>query len=205
MSLTRHLIVPLIAAAMSTPAWAQCELQKLVPSDGETFDEFGNSVAISGNVIVVGAHLDDDDAEDAGAVYVYRYDGSSWNQEAKLLASVAVSNNQFSAAVSVSGDAIAVAKLRLDSNQTELYLFRYDGRSWVEQANFTVAGDGPPVSAAISGDVAIIGLVGCAKGKYTIDTVQGPLYSDTAPRPSGDGWMEYEDTKGRTIGSGRRL
>lgn len=47
------------------------EARKLVPADGDAGDNFGFSVAIEGNLALVGAPNDDDIANNAGAVYVY--------------------------------------------------------------------------------------------------------------------------------------
>ncbi len=47
------------------------EAKQLLASDGEDFDRFGSAVAISGTTVVVGAPEDDDNAEDAGSVYVF--------------------------------------------------------------------------------------------------------------------------------------
>ena len=44
---------------------------KLVPSGLEDYDDFGFSIAATSNQIVVGAYGDDDQADKAGAVYVY--------------------------------------------------------------------------------------------------------------------------------------
>ena len=44
---------------------------KLFDQDGAAGDRFGWSVAISGDVIVVGAHLDDDNGDGSGAVHVF--------------------------------------------------------------------------------------------------------------------------------------
>lgn len=46
------------------------ESTKLVPADNQTGDQFGISVAISGDVIV-GAHNDDDDGNNSGSAYVF--------------------------------------------------------------------------------------------------------------------------------------
>jgi hypothetical protein len=46
------------------------EVKMLLASDGEDFDRFGRSVALSGTTLVVGAPEDDDNGEDAGSVYV---------------------------------------------------------------------------------------------------------------------------------------
>ncbi|MCO7198084.1 FG-GAP repeat protein [Pseudoalteromonas sp. OANN1] len=60
---------------------------KLTARDGADGDLFGISVAIDGDTILVGADLNDEKAEKAGAVYVYQFDGKKWNSQAKLMAS----------------------------------------------------------------------------------------------------------------------
>lgn len=57
------------------------------PIDGEAGDEFGRSVGLSTNALVVGARFADTEmAEDAGAVYVYDYKGhrKGWQFREKL-------------------------------------------------------------------------------------------------------------------------
>ena len=49
------------------------EFQKLTASDGEESDLFGGTIAVSGDVIIVGAWKEDDNGEDSGSVYVFRY------------------------------------------------------------------------------------------------------------------------------------
>jgi hypothetical protein len=51
---------------------------KLTASDGAANDEFGSSVAISGDVAIVGAPGNDGDGSAAGSAYVFRYNGSAW-------------------------------------------------------------------------------------------------------------------------------
>ena len=58
---------------------------KLLSDDGAAQDGFGLSVAISGDTAVVGALWDDDNGTSSGSAYVFRFDGSTWLQEAKLL------------------------------------------------------------------------------------------------------------------------
>ena len=66
--------------------WVQA--QKLTASDGQRGDEFGKSVAVSGDVIVVGAWCDDDLGWNAGAGYVFeRSTNGTWLEVAKLLPS----------------------------------------------------------------------------------------------------------------------
>ena len=47
------------------------EVKKLTASDAQDFDEFGESVAVSGDTAVVGAFFEDAGGEDAGAAYVF--------------------------------------------------------------------------------------------------------------------------------------
>ena len=50
------------------------ELVKLTASDAAAGDQFGISVAISGDTAVVGAYLDDDGGDDSGSAYVFDAD-----------------------------------------------------------------------------------------------------------------------------------
>ena len=69
----------------SGTSWVQ--EAKLLPSDGDVHDQFGQSVSISGEYAVVGAHSDDDNGGNSGSAYIFKRSGTSWVQEAKLLAS----------------------------------------------------------------------------------------------------------------------
>ena len=48
------------------------EMQKLTASDGANADIFGTLVAISGDTVIVGAHFDDENGNQAGAAYLFR-------------------------------------------------------------------------------------------------------------------------------------
>ena len=94
--------------------WAQ--EAKLLPSDGAIFDQFGNSVSISGDYAVVGAELDDDNGENSGSAYVFKRTGTSWAQEAQLLASDGAIIDQFGGSVSISGDYAVVGATNDDND-----------------------------------------------------------------------------------------
>jgi len=49
--------------------WTQQE--KYTADDGAANDEFGNSVAISGDYAIVGAHQDDDQGDNSGSAYIF--------------------------------------------------------------------------------------------------------------------------------------
>jgi hypothetical protein len=146
------------------------EQQKLLPADGTANKLFGWSVAISGNYAVVGAFGDGDplavpSKSYAGAAYIFFYNGTSWVQQQKLLASDRLLNDQFGYSVGISGDyAIVGADLgdkvgRTDSGSA--YIFKRSGTSWTQLVEVVASDgaldDGFGIDVAISGDYAIVG------------------------------------------------
>ncbi|MEE8171163.1 MAG: FG-GAP repeat protein, partial [Phycisphaerae bacterium] len=85
--------------------------QKLTASDGQSGDQFGKRVSISGDAILVGAWGDDDDGTNSGSAYVFRWNGVSWAQEQKLTASDAAATDQFGFTVEIAGNAAIVSAL----------------------------------------------------------------------------------------------
>jgi parallel beta-helix repeat protein len=137
------------------------ELAKLLASDGATDDRFGCAVAISGDAALVGAYQDDDNGASSGSAYIFRYDGSEWIQEAKLVPSDGAAGDQFGSSVAISGE-IAVIGARYDDADTgSAYVFRYDGSSWVEQAKLLASdgasGDRFGGSVAVFDDTVVVG------------------------------------------------
>jgi hypothetical protein len=143
-------------------AWV--EEAKLTASDGAARDAFGFSVAVSGDIAVIGANRNDDNGPDSGSAYVFRYDRSSWVEEAKLLASDAGPGQKFGYCVPISGDTVVIGAYLDDdrgAGSGSAYLYRFDGFSWVEEAKL-LASDGAAddwfgYSLAVSGDTAVIG------------------------------------------------
>ena len=143
------------------------EEQELLASDGAVSDLFGISVAISGEVAIVGAYFDDDNGSASGSAYVYRFDGTSWVEEQKLLASDGAASDQFGWSVGISGEVAIVGAYLDDDNGSasgSAYVYRFDGISWVEEqkllASDGAANDRFGWSVAISGEVAIVGALG---------------------------------------------
>jgi len=81
-------------------SWFQTD--KLTASDGAADNNFGYSVAISGNLIVVGASGEQWNDDDSGSAYVFRTtdDGATWSQTTKLTASDGAAGDYFG----ISGD-----------------------------------------------------------------------------------------------------
>lgn len=138
---------------------------KLTSDDLAGGDRFG-SVAIDGNIALIGAPRDDCvGGQDCGAAYFFRFDGSSWLQEAKLTASDQEANAKFGYKTSISGNRALVtaveASCPTDSRCGAAYVFEYNGTSWNEITKLT-ASDGTVadwfgVSASLDGDVALVG------------------------------------------------
>ncbi|MCH7591250.1 MAG: FG-GAP repeat protein [Planctomycetes bacterium] len=118
------------------------EQQQLVASDANTGDDFGHSVSVSGDTVVVGAQRADCSAGvDCGAAYVFRFNGTSWIQEQRLVASDASAGDRFGRPVSISGQKVAIGASYDDcatgADCGSAYMFRYDGTSWIQEQKVT--------------------------------------------------------------------
>jgi len=112
------------------------EEQKLVALDADPDDEFGTSVAMNGDLIVVGADGDDEGGSGAGAAYVFELSGAVWSQVAKLLASDAGAGDGFGGSVAIDADVIAVGaplESAVGSFAGAAYVFRSVLGTWSEQ------------------------------------------------------------------------
>lgn len=76
---------------------------KLLPTDGAATDKFGSRVALSGDTAIMGADHDDDMGTDSGSAYVFRFNGLSWGQAAKLLPGDGAEGDRMGNSVSVWG------------------------------------------------------------------------------------------------------
>ena len=83
------------------PTVGYAELAKLVAADAAAHDSFGNSVAIDGDTVVIGADADDDGGSKSGSVYVFRTidGGATYGQAAKLTAADAAAGDEFGSMV----------------------------------------------------------------------------------------------------------
>ena len=86
----------------TTDDWSTHTTTKLTAADAAKGDEFGISVAIDGDTVVVGAWKDDD----TGSAYVFR--ASDGTQLAKLTAADGAAGDEFGGSVAISGDTIVI-------------------------------------------------------------------------------------------------
>lgn len=108
----------------------------LFAHDKKDCDFFGCSVDIDGSLAIVGASGKDKTSDDIGAAYIYRYDGSNWNEDTTLYASDGKYKDYFGYSVGISGNYAAVSAPYNDTkagNAGAVYVFHYDGSSWIEE------------------------------------------------------------------------
>ena len=144
----------------SSSVWQQTQYIKA--DNTGAGDNFGTlSLSGDGTTLVVGAPLEDGIASNAGAVYVFVYNGTSWSQEAYLKTSNAEADDELTGSVtdgdeslviSKDGLTIAVAAGGEDSNafglsdvstegadnsspdSSAVYVFRKESGSWGQEA-----------------------------------------------------------------------
>jgi len=142
------------------------EQVKITASDGAAYEEFGVSVSISEDYVVIGAWADEDNGTNSGSAYIFHRIGTTWSEQAKITASDGAAFDCFGSSVSIDGD-YAVIGAGLDDDNGDwsgsAYIFHRDGTTWSEQAKLT-ASDGAAEdyfggSVSISGDYAVIGAV----------------------------------------------
>ena len=137
------------------------EQAKLTASDAAGDDNFGSSVAISGDTVVVGSFEDDDAGFSSGSAYVFVRSGVTWSQQQKLTASDAAAFASFGVSVAVSADTVAVGAIGENSAAGAAYVFVRIAGVWTEQQKLT-ASDGASLDGfghrvALSGDTAVFG------------------------------------------------
>ncbi|MFN4257516.1 MAG: hypothetical protein ACK4Q5_21150, partial [Saprospiraceae bacterium] len=137
-----------------TNAWGN--VKKLTAPDGAANNFFGQSVAQSGNLVLVGAngHLGN-----RGAAYLFD-GGAAWAQVQKLMASDAAVGDGFGTSVSMSNSCAVIGAPNKAGYTGAAYVFKNDAGTW-SQAKKLVASDGAAndrfgTAVALSGDYAYV-------------------------------------------------
>jgi hypothetical protein len=136
-------------------------------------DNFGISVRVSGDTVVVGApgedsaatgvdgDQNDNSAPESGAAYVFVRSGTNWSQQAYLKPSNTAANDRFGWAVATSGDTVVVGAYARSSGTGAAYIFTRSGTRWTQQA--FLSGTHPPTtnqfgySVAVSNNTVVVG------------------------------------------------
>ncbi|DAC72796.1 MAG TPA: hypothetical protein DSN98_03175 [Thermoplasmata archaeon] len=165
---------------------------KLIPPDGFNGELFGLSVSVEGNTALIGALLDDDNGPGSGSAYVFSRSGTTWTQQAKLLATDGASLDSFGISVALFGDnALIGAEWDNDNGEKSgsAYVFTRAGATWTQQAKL-LPSDGTTQdlfghSVSLANDTALIGAnEDDATGNYS-----GSAYLFTR---SGTTWTQQE-------------
>ncbi|MCH2162470.1 MAG: FG-GAP repeat protein, partial [Phycisphaerales bacterium] len=143
--------------------------QRVVASEGATGDQFGYSVSISGDTMVVGVPGDNDNGSLSGSAYIFERNGNgAFSQVEKLVAKDGEAGDHFGTSVSISGDLVVVGAY-LDSpkgeNSGSAYIFERDGNGAFSQVEKLVPNDGASddffgSSVFISGETVVVGMTG---------------------------------------------
>ncbi len=148
--------------------WAQQAYLKA--STPKAFEWFGNSVALSGDTLVVGAP--EPNGQGGGSAYVFIRSGGVWTEQARLKASTPNKDAKFGWSIAFNGNSILVGAPGLDVGveeegnaaspiNGEAYVFVPSGTGWTQQARLrphhSVVGDGFGTSVSIAGGTAVIG------------------------------------------------
>jgi hypothetical protein len=180
----------------SGTTWSQ--QQRLTADDGAAGDDFGWSVALSGDTALIGAfgaHAYQ------GSAYVFARSGTSWTQQKQLAADDPGPVHGFGCSVALSGDTALVGAsgddVGTDKGQGAAYVFTRSGTTWSQQQRLTAA-DGTTDdwfgrAVALDGDTALVGMhgddAGAAgnRGSAYVYTRSGTIWSQQQQLTASDG------------------
>ena len=180
-------------------------LGRIVASDAQAGDNFGTSVDLFGNTLIVGSPNDDvAGGTDQGSAYIFTKTNGVWGGEVKLLASDRVTGDKFGIAVSlgsvgtITSNPVALVGAygnnAAGSNSGAAYAFRLEpiigGVAWTEKQKLVPADLGPSENfgnaISLSGSTAVIG---CLLNEHLGSFERGAAYVYVA-NSTGSAWTE---------------
>jgi len=166
---TINATVPSPPLTSMTANWT--EMQKLLTSDSAEWSYFGMSVSVDGDTALIGAPTEYETG--TGSAYVFTRTGTTWAQQAKLLASDGAINDYFGVSVSLAGDTALIGACGDDYNgggSGSAYVFIRTGTIWTQQQKLLAldgaAGDRFGISVSLDGVYALIGADGGDNNQY---------------------------------------
>jgi len=107
------------------------QIAKLIPAGLGAADEFGASIDLLGDDLIIGATETGNGSPGNGSAYVYVFDGVNWVEEAKLIGSGSSLQGDFGTDVAIVGDtALVGAPGEFPFGGT--YVFTRNGSTWAE-------------------------------------------------------------------------
>jgi hypothetical protein len=180
-------------------------VQQLLASDLAAGDQFGCAVAIQGDTLVVGAHMEDHGPVNVGAAYVFVRSGGTWTQQAKVIPSDGHNHDHFGNAVDVDGDTVVVGCWEDDaplSASGSAFVYVRNGTTWTQQQKLLThdleTGDRLAKSVAISGETILLGCyldddLGQTSGSAYFFTRSGTTWTEAQKVHAFDGvaWDDF--------------
>lgn len=116
------------------------QVNSFYPEDAESSDQYGKSISVYEDFIVVGSPMHDEGFIDAGAIYIYRKINNEWNFLQKITANDATSNKQFGSYVKIEGNSMFIAAPN-DVNVDGIgavYVYMFNETEWVFSQKLTI-------------------------------------------------------------------
>jgi hypothetical protein len=173
---------------------------KLLAADASAKIQFGNSVSISGDYVVVGAYTSSDNGLYSGSAYIFKREGTNWTQEAKLVPPDGDSYDYFATSVSISGNDVVIGTPFDDDNgesSGSAYIYKREGTNWTQETKIVasdgVANDEFGFSVAILGDYIVVGtpLHEGTIGSAYVFKREGTSWSQQAKLEASDGAADH--------------
>lgn len=117
--------------------WAQSD--KLTASNSAVSDNFGASVSLENNTILVGAPFTDSSLKDSGSVYVFTKSGNQWLESAEIKQDKPLLNGEFGTEAKISNGEVMIGAYRDNSNKGAVYTFTHNGVKWEQKQRITIA------------------------------------------------------------------
>ena len=143
------------------------ETVKLLATDGAIEDQFGLSVSLSEDILIIGSPYHDTDGNDAkGKAYLYELQGSTWLNIAILTSGDGIANDAFGYSVNIDSNLVIVGAIGAWEFATgpKAYLFEEPNTGWTSMTQTAIllttdggASDNFGQSVAIDGNAVVIG------------------------------------------------
>jgi hypothetical protein len=179
---------------------------KLVAGDAASGDVFGFGVGLHGDTAVIGAVLEDQAGNNAGAAYVFvRDDDGVWTQQAKLTAADGAADRLFGRDIAVYGDTVLIGSIKAPANHSTggaAYVFVRNAGLWSQQAKLVALDGGDDefgMSLALETDTAVIGA--WAHDHGATDTGAAYVFK----RDASGNWSEDKELLASDRGPGQQL
>jgi hypothetical protein len=168
---------------------------ELTAREGSAEAKFGTSVAIDGDIAVVGAPDEGGTPEGGGmgAAYVFSRREGAWNQQAMLAAPIRRDGDKFGYSVAVDGDTIVVGASSAEERSPgpgSVHVFVRHGSAWIHRTTLrpkdSRPGDSFGFAVDIFGDTVLVGAASDQGAAYVFGRTGG-VWSEQAKLTAKDG------------------